>query len=501
MNKRMSVLAILIIAALTVLIAALLIILRKPEENISQPKSAPAGWKTSTPEEQGFDSTKLAEGLQELWENKTPIDSILIIRNGYLVLDAYFYPYEPSFPHNLESVTKSVTTSLIAIADEQGKLQLDKPIISFFPERTTANLDQRKESITVRHLAGMVNGMSSGCLYGDVPTLQSMFDTADWVQAALDREMVGDPGETFCYDSPGMHLLSAILQQTTGMTELEFARKYLFEPLGIEEVYWEPDPQGYTHGWGDLWLKPPDAAKIGYLFLNNGVWEGRQIVPSAWIAEATKTRVSTGTIDGYGYGWWVADDSYFALGHWGQYIRVYPEAKAVVVITARGVEYESVETVLEAYINQAGSLPSNPEAVAMLDAVLDEIKQGPGSEPVTSSPEIAKLISGKTYRCEANTVEVTRMRIEFNDPSVAYLFITYENGQEVSWPIGLDGKYRMTTEWKGVRGYWLDEQTFAFQAFYNLGPLNRSLELSERQMVVNLPDMNLSFTCKNKPGN
>ena len=104
-----------------------------------------------------------------------------------------------------------------------------------------------------------------------------------------------------------MHLLSAILQEATGMTALDFARQNLFEPLGIHEVIWEADPQGYTHGWGDLHLKPRDAAKIGYLWLNNGVWEGKQIVSAAWVEDSVKAH-SDGGADDYGYGWWVSED-------------------------------------------------------------------------------------------------------------------------------------------------------------------------------------------------
>jgi CubicO group peptidase (beta-lactamase class C family) len=482
---------------LAVLALVLLPHLRKPEQVFTQFYWPTNGWRTSTPEEQGFDSAQLAESLQGLRQERVPIDSLLIIRNGYVVLDAYFYPYEASFPHNLASVTKSVTTALVGIAAEQGKLQLDRPMVAYFPNRTIANLDDRKRSITVRHLAGMVNGMSSGCLVGDVPTLEVMSSSPDWVQAALDREITTEPGKIFCYDSPGMHLLSAILQETTGMTELEFARQYLFEPLGIQDVYWESDPQGYTHGWGDLWLKPPDAAKIGYLFLNHGVWEGKQIVPSDWVAEAVKTQSTTGTSDDYGYGWWVADDSYFAQGRLGQYVRVYPAANAVVVITARGFDYKTIEPVLGvAYVSPDKPLPANPEGAAKLNALLTELTQGQGSEPVISPPALAREVSGKAYDCEPNAVDVTQLRIEFIDPAEAKLYISKKDGADVIWPIGLDGKYRMCPEWKGLRGYWQDAQTFTIQAFYNLGPLNRQLQFKENRMVVNLPDMSLKFSCR-----
>jgi CubicO group peptidase (beta-lactamase class C family) len=238
-------------------------------------------WKTSTPEEQGFDSEKLAQGLQTLQDKQVAIDSLMIIRNGYVVLDAYFDPYDGSFPHDMASVTKSVMTSLIGIAADQGKLSLDEPVVSFFPQRTIANLDDRKMHLTVRHLASMVNGMESGCFDGDEPTVDAMRANPDWVQAALDRPMVEEPGKKFCYDSPGMHLLSAVLQEATGMTAFDFARQYLFEPLGIQDVIWESDPQGYTRGWGDLHLKPEDLAKIGFLWLHRGNWDGKQIVSEA----------------------------------------------------------------------------------------------------------------------------------------------------------------------------------------------------------------------------
>jgi CubicO group peptidase (beta-lactamase class C family) len=246
--------------------------LRSPPSAVGTPVYWPTeSWRTSTPEEQGFDSVKLAEGLQSLRDKGVPIHSLLIIRNGYVLLDAYFYPYDGSWVHDLSSVTKSFTTTLIAIAAAQGKLQLDQPIVSFFPDRTIANLDARKQQITVRQLTGNVNGLDSGCLAGDEPTLNAMRAQPDWIQASLDRQVVRQPGSSFCYDSPGMHLLSAILQRATGMTELAFAQKYLFEPLGIQDAVWESDPQGYTHGWGDLHLKPRDAAKLGYLWLSNGV--------------------------------------------------------------------------------------------------------------------------------------------------------------------------------------------------------------------------------------
>jgi CubicO group peptidase (beta-lactamase class C family) len=463
--------------------------IQTPEE-IYWPTS---GWKTTTPEEQGFSSGKLAEMLLALQENKIGIDSLLIIRNGFVLLDATFQSYDGTFPHNMASVTKSITTTLVAIAAGQGKLQLDQPMLTYFPGRNIANLDDRKKSITVRQLAGMVNGMESGCLDGDEPTLDAMRSQPDWVQATLDRKTVSIPGIRFCYDSPGMHLLSAILQETTGMTELDFARQNLFEPLGIRDVFWQSDPQGYTHGWGDLFLKPKDAAKIGYLWLNNGVWDGRQIVPADWVADSVKAHTKTGQKDAYG--WWVSGDSYFALGRGGQHIKVYPSLKVIVVTTGSNFEYSQIDSMLEvSFVSPDTPLPANPDGMTKLNHLISDLVREPIPQHTASVPEIVHSISGKTYLCKSNAPGVTSLRLEFNNPEIADLFLTIK-GQDIVWPVGLDGKYRLSSEGQGTRGYWEDAQTFLVEVF-DIGQLTRQLYFETDTVEVRLPEVGLGFKCQ-----
>lgn len=468
----------------------------QPEQVSTQTYWPTEGWRTSTPEEQGFNSAKLAEGLQDLQEGNVGINSLLIIRNGYVLLDAYFDPYDGSFPHKLASVTKSVTTTLIGIAIDQGKLRLDAPMVSFFPDRTIANLDDRKKSITVRHLAEMMNGMESGCLAGDEPTLDAMRSTPDWVQAALDRKMVQNPGTSFCYDSPGMHLLSAILQKTTGMTELEFARQNLFEPLGIQEVFWEADPQGYTHGWGDLYLKPPDAAKLGYLWLNHGRWEDKQIVSASWLADMVKVHSNAGG-DDYGYGIWIAQDkapsdNYFAVGRGGQYIRVYPSFKAIIVVTAQGLgDYDELNPLLgSSFVSPEEPLPANPAAVAQLNTLLPTLAQAPETYPVGSFPDTAKAISGKTFVFGTNPLDVEGLRFEFSDTAEATLYIMKGKGMDEVWSIGLDGKYRLSSSGEAIRGYWADPKTFIINVFED-GLVTYQFHFDGERVEVSSPELGL----------
>ncbi len=451
------------------------------------------GWRTSTPEEQGFDSATLNEMLKSLDTGGVPLHSVLIVRNGYVVMDAYFDPYNGSFPHKLQSVTKSVTATLVGIAIDQGKLQLDQTMVSFFPDRTIANLDERKSKITVRDLVSMRNGLQSGCVQKDVETLNAMFATKDWVQDALDRKMVADPGAYWCYDSPGMHILSAILQKATGMTELEFAKRNLFEPLGISEVFWETDPQGYTHGWGDLYLKPPDAAKIGYLWLNQGRWADQQIVSADWMSEMVKPLSRAGD-DDYGYGIWVArsaapDDSYFAVGRLGQFVRVYPSYNAIVVITAEGLsDYDEVgPRIGAAFLSLDKPLPANPAAVADLNATVEELAQSPAFR-ISKVPATASAIAGRPMVMESNPLNVTGLRLEFNDATLATLYITRSAGGDEVWPIGLDGNYRVSpVSGEAVRGYWSDPQTFIISTFEE-GVVTYQFHIDGERVEVSSPE-------------
>ncbi len=454
------------------------------------------GWRTSTPEEQGFDSAKIAEGLWAMQENQAAIDSLLIVRNGYVVLDAHFDPYDGKFPHDLASVTKSVMTTLIAIAVDQGKLDLDQPVVSFFPGRTIANLDERKSHLTVRHLVSMRNGMESGCYSADASTLDAMRATPDWVQAVLDRPMVAEPGTEFCYDSPGMHLLSAILQQATGMTALDFATRYLFDPLGIQDVIWEIDPQGYTRGWGDLHLLPEDLAKIGYLWLHRGNWDGQQIVSEAWVLDSVQTHSKFIEPDfGYGYGWWISIGDYQASGRGGQRMRVIASVNTVVVVTAVNSDYSEVSAWLTPILLQADApLPANPEGLAALEAALTAIEQSAAGWSAGYMPETAGLVSGKTYVCESNPAGIETVRMEFSGADQATLFLKM-GGEESILSLGLDGRYRLDVDGAGYRGYWEDERTFHLEAF-DIGLLSRQVVYDGDSLQISLPEAGLTVACQ-----
>ena len=442
------------------------------------------GWLTSTPEEQGLDSAKLAEGLLEIQQKNIPVHSLLIVRNGRVLLDATFYPYDGKSPHSVGSVTKSLTTLLIGIAIDQGKLSLNDKMVSFFPDTTIANPDARKNAITIRDLASMSSGFD--CIYEpNEPTVYAMETSPNWVQFGLDLPMAHKPGTHWEYCGVGMHLLSAILQKATGMTALEYARQNLFEPLGIQEVFWPTDPQGVNLGAGNTRMLPRDMAKIGFLYLHGGVWDGKQIVSRSWVEQSVKKQFSPPNGDGYGYGWWssVSDTgmSFFAQGTGGQWIIVNPGYNSIVVTTGEGFNYDDIDPyILAAVVDPKNPLPANPTGVAELQRVLATLSLPPDAQPVPALPDIATAISGKTFRMDPNPFGIESVRLVFDATSQASFQLTFTDGTPSPLAaVGLDGIYRLTPGMNldraghsfvdfqdlsvGLRGRWTDAQTFVLE--------------------------------------
>lgn len=470
----------LILFALLIVFASVLFVLQlRSAEEVTAPVTWPAqGWQSTTPESQGIDSAILAQALLDIRQHEINIHSLLIIRHGLTVVDAYFYPYDGSTVHDLASVTKSIMPSLLAIAAEQGKLELDAPVLSFFADREIANRDALKERMTIRHLASMSNGLESVCKENDEGTLAAMVATSNWMQFSLDRKMTHEPGSYFCYDSPGMHLLSGVLQQATGMTALEFARRNLFTPLGIENVLWESDAQGYNDGWGDIYLHPHDMAKIGYLWLHGGEWQGKQIISRQWIeASVTPQMTETREESVYGYGWWLErGDSlavYSASGRGGQAIKVIPAFDLVVVTTGGGFEYDDIDPfITPSLVDTEAALPANAAGVAQLQAAVAAVAQPPAPQSPVVLPDQAKEISGRNVVFEPNPTGIRTARLEFKDGNEAIFHTTFYPTllalrPPARVPVGLDGVYRLSAGDHGLpqghRAQWVDAGTLIIE--------------------------------------
>lgn len=334
------------------------------------------GWLRSTSEEQGMDSEILADMLKVIRDDDYEIDSVTIVRSGRMVLDVSIYPFLPDRKHFIHSCTKSIISALIGIAIDQGRIEsVEVPLLDFFPSRQVANLNDQKEAMTLENILTMSTGFK--CRDSYLYRWEGIFEmrsNEDWIQYMLDLPMQEEPGTRFEYCNGASFLLSAIIQESTGTSAEEFAREHLFTPLGITDFHWPANPQGISIGWGELELKPHDMAKIGYLFLNEGTWEGKQILPAEWIRESTRKHISATLEDGYGYQWWVHEAGfYLALGYAGQFIYVIPEKEMVVVFTSdlEEEDFYVPQGLLIDYILPAAKsstpLPENLEGDALLE--------------------------------------------------------------------------------------------------------------------------------------
>ena len=219
------------------------------------------GWETSTPEKQGMDSAKLMIA-DEFIQNRLPdAFSLLVVKNGYLVFEKYYSWGSPEKYAVVHSVTKSVTSALIGIALDKGYLKsVDQKLIEFFPEYITDDLDPRKKEISLKQLLTM----SSGFRWNDRgPVMRNWYTSSNWAKFTIQLPQENNPGDVFNYNSSTSHLLSIILSKSTNTSTLDFAKKNLFEPLGIQSAYWHQDPQGYYIGGFGLGLSARDLAKIG----------------------------------------------------------------------------------------------------------------------------------------------------------------------------------------------------------------------------------------------
>lgn len=307
-------------------------------------------WRTSTPEEQGMDSQTLTQMLRKVQEQHLEFHSLLIVRNGHLVSETYFGGYQQDTRHELYSCTKSFVSTLIGISIDKGYIdRMDHRVLDFFPERTFANLNGQKESMTLEDLLTMRSGLD--WQEGD-PVYGAMYRSPDWVQFVLDEPMAQPPGSQFNYCSGCSHMLSAVLQQTTGMNPRDFAEQYLFKPLGISNVRWDSDAAGIPIGGWGLQMTPRDMAKLGYLYLEGGKWGGQQIVSAQWVESSTRKHTDTDGALGYGYQWWTHPSlaGYTALGRYGQTIFVIPEAELVIVTTAQLEDHDEIFQLIEQYI-------------------------------------------------------------------------------------------------------------------------------------------------------
>jgi CubicO group peptidase (beta-lactamase class C family) len=327
-------------------------------------------WKSATPQSVGVNPDSIDNLFQFIKKKQFPIDSVVIVKSGVLIGELYQNGTNEKSLSNIYSVTKSFTSALIGIAIDEGHIKNDKQKLeSIFDKGFFKSKDQTLKNIKLKHLLTMTSGLKTRdnhlSNYAGVLALQN---SKNWIDHIFSLGTESKSGEFYNYSNGGSHILAAILTKMTKTPLEEYAERRLFSYIGIKNYKWEKDPQGINHGYSNLELSARDMARLGLLYLNNGLWKDKQVISSSWIkkslqphSEPNKGRFNPFRLypyNGYGYQWWNSDTAwkadmgyrkawglgqetknqqeyFFALGYEGQYVFILPQDNIVAVFKSR----------------------------------------------------------------------------------------------------------------------------------------------------------------------
>src|ERR1044071_418088 len=383
----------------------------------------------SSPEQQGIASADLLAFVDAADKEVDAMNSFMLVRHGHVVAEGWWAPYDRDTPHMLYSLSKSFTSTAVGFAVAEGKLNLDDQVIKFFPDEAPVDPPVNLREMRVRDLLRMNTGNQiEAPIRVNDPTPQ----TDTWVKTFLTHAVPFKPGTHFLYNSPATYMLSAIVQKVTGMTVLEYLRPRLFEPLGFKDPVWVSSPQGISAGAYGLSVRTEEIARFGELYLRKGMWNGKQLIPATWVAQATSMQTSTGSAptsdwdQGYGYQFWRSrHNSFRGDGAFGQFCMVIPELDAVVAITSGVRNMQQVMNLVWDRLLPAmkrGRLPENPAARRRLQARLATLKIKFPSGAATSP--ISVRVSGKWFEFPENDRGIKAVSFDFNSTSPAFIVRT-----------------------------------------------------------------------------
>jgi CubicO group peptidase (beta-lactamase class C family) len=302
---------------------------------------ATTGLARSTPEAEGVSAKGILDFLDAVKREKFELHSFMMLRHGKVIAEGWWEPYGPEFIHTMYSMSKSFTSTAVGFAVAEGKLSVEDKVASFFPDDLPAVVSENLAAMRVKDLLTMATGNEKE------PT-GTMVKEDNWARSFLAQNFAYPPGTKFMYNSAATYMCSAIVQRLTHQTVLDYLTPRLFAPLGINGMKWETCPHGInTGGWG-LSIQTEGLAKFGQFLLRKGQWNGRQLLPSAWIDEATtfkiqqpggdkkdRSKAQNDWLQGYGYQFWRCQGTAFrGDGAFGQFTIVLPEQDAVIVMTS-----------------------------------------------------------------------------------------------------------------------------------------------------------------------
>lgn len=372
----------------------------------------------STPEAEGVSSAAIKTFIESYKKEKHELHSVMIIRHGKIISEAWWSPYAPELKHSMYSVSKSWTSTAVGFAVSENKLKVSDKVLTFFPEYADLASNDFLKDLTVKDLLTMSVGHKTE------PLRNVIVMQPDWMRGFLKTPIAYAPGTKFLYNTLATYMLSGIVQKVTGQSLINYLEPRLFKPLGIKGVDWEYDSKGInTGGWG-IRVKTEDMAKLGLTYLQGGKFNGKQIIPNAWVKEATQKHIdqnpeasqakkdSSDWLQGYGYQFWRCRNGAFrADGAYGQYIVMMPEQDAVVVITSESNDLQDDLNMIWQHLLPAfgkSKLPANKNAFQSLTQFL---KNRRIDAPTNSILKGNINITSKKYLLDKNPLEFTSFQI------------------------------------------------------------------------------------------
>jgi CubicO group peptidase (beta-lactamase class C family) len=394
---------------------------------------APGSLPRSAPEAQGISSGALLGFIDEAEQKLDALHSFMLVRHGQVVAEGWWAPYAADEPHMMYSLSKSFTSTAVGLAIAEGKLTVDDPVLKFFPDEAPATPSANLKAMRVRDLLTM----STGHHDEDIQKFPYSGEESV-VKEFLARPVVHKPGTFFVYNTPASYMLSAIVQKVTGQTVLDYLRPRLFDPLGIADPTWEASKQGVSMGGFGLSVRTEDIARFGQLYLQKGQWQGRQLLPAAWVETATARHMSNGSSptsdweQGYGYQFWRSRHGFYrGDGAHGQFCLILPQYDTVIAITSGTRDMGSVMNLVWDRLVpalKASALPADRQAHARLTARLATLTlRTPAGSTTAAAPG---PVPGRRYVFAANPQSLESIVVDSTDATGATTFSIRMGGAE-----------------------------------------------------------------------
>ncbi|MDQ0923390.1 CubicO group peptidase (beta-lactamase class C family) [Pseudarthrobacter sp. W1I19] len=368
-----------------------------------------------TPSELNVDATGVLAFLDGM-EKADGVEphSIMLLRGGAVIAEGWWDPYTAERARLLYSLSKSFTSTAAGFAVDEGLIDLDDTVISYFPELDGEVTDARARSILVRHALAMAGGH-----HEDTMERALAIDPTNLVRGFLMTPLESDPGTVFAYNQPSTYTVAAIVQRVTGKRPSEYLRSRLFDPLGVGDVGWLQDDSGREQGYSGMFADTDAIARLGQLYLQRGIWNGKQILSTSWIDQATTVKVATSAQDdpdwskGYGFQFWMARHGYRGDGAYGQFCVVLPEYDVVLALTGQSMDMQKVLDLAWEHLLPAFSGDETSATDASADAALRQRLATASLPPLTNAQAIPPLDS-RSYAAAAGNDHPSLNRIDMD---------------------------------------------------------------------------------------